>query len=153
MAWRTKCYECGQDAPITRPLYEKQSLLENGDLGLAIATYEAHPRRPTDTRSRSSVSRTVPQYQMRKAHSTTPGADPPQVAPRSSPPRNTKKSELDHATPTQPIAHRILPAHLDCDGPRRVRVGNVGAMVRAVVTGTALSFARTGTSSEAACRS
>ena len=51
MAWRTKCDECGQDAPITRPHYAKQSLLENGDLGLAIATYEALPRRPTDSRS------------------------------------------------------------------------------------------------------
>ena len=91
MAWRAKCYECGQDAPITRPLYAKQSLLETGDLGLAIATYEAHPRRPTDTRSCSAVSTTVPQYQMRKAHSTTPGQDPPQVAPQSTPPRKPKK--------------------------------------------------------------
>jgi hypothetical protein len=91
MPWRAKCSECGQDAPITRPLYTKQSLLENGDLGLAIATYEAHPRRPTDTRSCSAVSTTVPQYQMRKAHSTTPGEDPPQVVPRSSSPRKTQK--------------------------------------------------------------
>ena len=91
MAWRAKCYECEQDAPITRPLYPKQSLLEQGDLRLAIATYEAHPRRPTDTRSCSAVSTTVPQYQMRKAHSTTPDEDPPRVAPRSSPLRRTKK--------------------------------------------------------------
>ena len=91
MAWRAKCYECGQDAPITQPLYPKQSLLEQGDLRLAIATYEAHPRRPTDTRSCSAVSTTVPQYQMRKAHSTTPGEDPPRVVLRSSPPRKTKK--------------------------------------------------------------
>src|SRR5215472_1064553 len=60
VARRAKCYECGQDAPITRPLYAKQSLLENGDLWLAIATYEAHPRRPTDTRSCSAVSKSVP---------------------------------------------------------------------------------------------
>ena len=91
MAWRAKCYECGQDAPITQPLYPKQSLLEKGDLGLAIATYEAHPRRPADTRSCSAVSTTVPQYQMRKAHSTTPGEDPPRVVAQSSPPRRTKK--------------------------------------------------------------
>jgi hypothetical protein len=91
MAWRAKCYECGQEVPITRPLYAKQSLLEDGDLGLAIATYEAHPRRPTDTRACSAVSTAVPQYQMRKAHSTTPGEDPPQVDPRSTPPRRTKK--------------------------------------------------------------
>jgi len=81
MAWRAKCYECGQDAPLDR-FYAKQSLLENGDLGLAIATYEAHPRRPTDTRSCFAVSTTVPQYQMRNARSTTPGEDPPRVAPR-----------------------------------------------------------------------
>jgi len=91
MAWRARCHECGQDAPITRPLYAKQSLLENGDLGLATATYEAHPRRPADTRGCAAVSTTVPQYQMRKAHSTTPGEDPPQVAPRSNQPRRTKK--------------------------------------------------------------
>jgi hypothetical protein len=91
MAWRAKCYECGQEVPITRPLYGKQSLLEDGDLGLAISTYEAHPRRPTDTRACSAVSTTVPQYQMRKALSTTPGEDLPQVAPRSTSPRRKKK--------------------------------------------------------------
>jgi len=67
------------------------SLLAEGDLGNAIATYEAHPRRPTDTRACSAVSTMVPQYQLRKAHSTTPGEDPPQVAPRSTPPPRTKK--------------------------------------------------------------
>ncbi len=87
MAWRARCYECGQEVPITRPLYEKQSLFASGDLGHATATYEAHPRRPADTRACSAVSTTVPQYQMRKAHSTTPGEDPPQVDPRSAPPR------------------------------------------------------------------
>src|SRR5262244_2324492 len=56
MAWRPQCYECGPEAPITRPLYAKHSLLENGDLGLARANYESHPRRPTDTRSCSAVS-------------------------------------------------------------------------------------------------
>ena len=66
-------HECGQEVPITRPLYGKQSLFADGDLGLALATYEAHPRRPTDAHSCSAVSKTVPQYQMRKAHSTTPG--------------------------------------------------------------------------------
>src|SRR5262249_52572189 len=79
------------------------SLLENGDLGLAIATYEAHPRRPTDTRLCSAAGTTVPQYQMRKAYSTTPGEDPPRVAPRSSPPRKTKKRQVhqcdSHARP------------------------------------------------------
>jgi hypothetical protein len=91
MAWRAKCYECGQDVPITRPLYAKQSLLAEGDLGNAIATYEAHARRPTDTRACSAVSTMVPQYQMRKAHSTTPGEDAPQMAPRSTPPPRRKK--------------------------------------------------------------
>jgi hypothetical protein len=89
MAWRAKCYECGQDAPITQPLYATQSLLENGDLGLATATYEVHPRRPTDTRSCSAVSTTVPQYQMRQARSTTPGDDPPQVAQAPRPKKKT----------------------------------------------------------------
>jgi hypothetical protein len=91
MPWRAKCYECGQEVSITRPLYEKQSLFSGGDLGHATATYEAHPRRPTDTRACSAVSTTVPQYQMRKAYSTTPGEDPPQVAPRRTSPRRTKK--------------------------------------------------------------
>jgi len=66
-------------------------MLAEGDLGHAIATYEAHPRRPADTRACSAVSTTVPQYQMRKAHSTTPGEDPPRVVAQSSPPRRTKK--------------------------------------------------------------
>src|SRR6266850_1915556 len=35
MAWRARCYECGQEVPITRPLYGKQSLFEEGDLGHA----------------------------------------------------------------------------------------------------------------------
>ncbi len=91
MAWRATCYECGQEVPITRPLYAKQPFFAAGDLGLASATYEGHPRRPTDTRACSTVSTMVPQYQMRKAHSTTPGEDPPQVAPRSTPPRKTRK--------------------------------------------------------------
>src|SRR5438093_13169770 len=101
MAWRARCYDCGQEAPITRPLYGKQSLFADGDLGLAIATYGAHPRKPTDTRSCSAVSKTVPQYQMRKAHSTTPGEDPPQVAPRSTPPRRTSRRQVAHGTPEQ----------------------------------------------------
>jgi hypothetical protein len=92
MTWRARCYECGQEVTITRPLYDQQSLLEGGDLGLAIATYEAHPRRPTDIRSCAAVSKTVPQYQMRHAYSTTPGEDPPQVNPRGVPRRRGKKS-------------------------------------------------------------
>ena len=91
MPWRAKCYECGQEAPITRPLYGTQSLFVAGDLGHATATYEAHPRRLTDPRSCGSVSKTVPQYQMRHAHSTTPGEDPPQVVPRARP-RPKKKT-------------------------------------------------------------
>ena len=91
MPWRAKCYECGQDAPITRPLYGKQSLFAAGDLGHALATYETHPRRLTDTRSCGSVGKAVPQYQMRQAHSTTPGEDPPQVVPRALP-RPKKKT-------------------------------------------------------------
>jgi hypothetical protein len=90
MAWRAKCYECGQEVPITRPLYGKQSLLAEGDLGRATASYEAHPDRPPDPRPCSAVSKTVPRYQLRKAHSTTPGQDPPQ-GPGHIPPRRTKK--------------------------------------------------------------
>src|SRR2546422_8836461 len=97
MAWRAKCYECGQDVPITRPLYGKQSLFADWDLGLAIATYEAHPCRPTDTRPCSAVSKTVPQYQMRKAHSTPPGEDPPREHPRSTPPRKIRNRQVAHA--------------------------------------------------------
>jgi hypothetical protein len=61
MPWRAKCYECGQEAPITRPVYETLSSYAEGDLGRATASYEAHPCRPTDTRPCSAVSKTVPQ--------------------------------------------------------------------------------------------
>jgi len=56
MAWRARCYECGQDVPITRPLYGKQSLFADGDLGLAIATYEAHPCSPFNSQCLASDS-------------------------------------------------------------------------------------------------
>jgi len=56
MAWRAKCYECGQDAPITRPLYGKQSLLEDGDLGLAnLRGPSAHADWPPSVSLRSEV--------------------------------------------------------------------------------------------------
>jgi hypothetical protein len=91
MPWRAECYECGREAPITRPVFETRASYAEGDLGRASASYEAHPRRPSDTRSCSAVSKSVPQYQMRKAHSTIPGEDPPQVDPRSASPRRTRK--------------------------------------------------------------
>ena len=55
MPWRARCYECGQEAPITRPAYETLSSYAESDLGRASASYEAHPRRPTDTRSCASA--------------------------------------------------------------------------------------------------
>jgi len=91
MAWRAKCYECGQDAPITRPVFATLAAHAEGDLGRATASYEAHPDRPPGPRPCSAVSKTVPQYHMRQAHSTTPGEDPPQVDPRSTTPRMTRK--------------------------------------------------------------
>jgi len=57
MAWRAKCYECGQDAPITRPLYGKQSLLEDGDLGLVQPTRAIRARRLTPVRALPSAKR------------------------------------------------------------------------------------------------
>jgi len=78
-----------QEAPITRPLYEKRSVFAEGDLGHAIATYETHPRTPTGTRSCGSVGKIVPQYQMRQARSTTPGDNPPQVAQAPRPKKKT----------------------------------------------------------------
>jgi len=83
MPWRAECYECGREAPISRPVFEAQAWYAEGDLGRATASYEAHPRRPTDVRSCASVGKIVPQYQMREAHSTTPGEDPPQLDPRA----------------------------------------------------------------------
>ncbi len=65
---------------------------------LGWPTYEGHPRTPTDTRACSAVSKTVPQYQMRQAHSTTPGEDPPQVDPRSIPPGRPGKRLICPAT-------------------------------------------------------
>jgi hypothetical protein len=91
MPWRTKCYECGQEAPITVPVFVTLPSYAEGDLGHATATYETHPRRPTDPRSCASVSKTVPQYQMRQAYSTTPGKDPPQVAPQALPRSKKRK--------------------------------------------------------------
>jgi hypothetical protein len=48
--WRAKCYECEQEAPITVPAFETLTSFAEGDLGHATATYEAHPRWPSDTR-------------------------------------------------------------------------------------------------------
>ena len=77
MPWRAKCYECGQVVGITRPVFETASLFATGNLQAATASYEAHARKPGDSRSCCAVSKVVPQYQMREAYSTTPGEDPP----------------------------------------------------------------------------
>jgi hypothetical protein len=82
VAWRAKCYECGQVVGITRPVFETASLFAAGNLPAATASYEAHAGRPGDTRRCSGVGKVVPQYQMRGASSTTPGEDPPTVDPR-----------------------------------------------------------------------
>src|SRR5882724_8532604 len=123
MAWRARCYECGQDVPITRPLYGKQSLFEEGDLGHATATYEAHPRRPTDTRACSAVSKTVPQYQMRQAHSTTPGEDPPQVAHEAPRLEGQGRGRWIMRLPRRAPLLLALSLLTSADSPRRVRVG------------------------------
>ena len=83
MAWRAKCYECGQVVGITRPVFETASLFAAGHLQAATASYEAHARKPGDSRLCSAVRKVVPQYQIREAYSTTPGEDPP--IPRRSP--------------------------------------------------------------------
>ena len=75
--WRAKCYECGQVVGITRPVFETASSFAAGNLQAATASYEAHARKPGDSRFCSSVSKVVPQYQMREAYSTTPGEDLP----------------------------------------------------------------------------
>lgn len=82
MPWRAKCYECGEEAGITRPRFETVSSLVVGDLQAATAFYETHPRSPTDTRSCSGAGKVIPKYQMREAYSTTPGEDPPDLDPR-----------------------------------------------------------------------
>ena len=76
---------------LPRPVFATLAAHAEGDLGCATASYEAHPDRPPGPRPCSAVSKTVPQYQMRKAHSTTPGEDPPQLDPRSTTPRRTRK--------------------------------------------------------------
>jgi len=75
--WRAKCYECGQVVGITRPVFETAPLFAAGNLQTATSSYEAHARKPGDSRSCCAVSKVVPQYQMREAYSTTPGEDPP----------------------------------------------------------------------------
>ena len=70
-------------------LIERETMLTCVERSRYHNTYRT--RRPTDTRACSAVSATVPQYQMRKAYSTTSGVDPPQVDPRSASPRRTTK--------------------------------------------------------------
>jgi len=86
MPWRAKCYECGQEAGITRPVFEAlSSFLAGGeryDLQSATASYATHSRSATDTRPCSGVGKAVPKYQMREAYSTTPDEDPPLPDPR-----------------------------------------------------------------------
>ena len=86
MPWRAKCYECGQGAGITRPVFETLSSLfaegERYDLQSATAFYATHSRSATDLRRCSGVGEAVPKYQMREAYSTTPDEDPPDLDPR-----------------------------------------------------------------------
>lgn len=77
MAWRAKCYECGQGAGITRPVIEPLSEFLLGDLGNAVAHYETHPRSQADTRSCGGSGMAVPKYHMRGAYSTPPDEDQP----------------------------------------------------------------------------
>jgi len=55
MAWRAKCYECGQDVPITRPVFATAAAHAEGDLGRAAASYEAHLARPPASHPCSAV--------------------------------------------------------------------------------------------------
>ena len=82
MPWRGKCYECEQEAGITRPIFETLSLFLEGDLQDATAFYETHPRSQTDTRTCSGAGKTIPKYQIREAYSTTPGENLPNLDPR-----------------------------------------------------------------------
>src|SRR5205814_7185520 len=88
MPWRAKCYECGQEAGITRPVFETFSsfavVVEGGryDLQSATAFYATHSRSTTDTRPCSGVGKAVPKHQIREAYSTTPSEDPPDLDPR-----------------------------------------------------------------------
>lgn len=85
MPWRAKCYECGQEAGISRPVFETFSSFavvvegERYDLQSAKAFYATHSRSATDTRPCSGVGKAVPKYQMREAFSTTPDEDPPEL--------------------------------------------------------------------------
>jgi len=56
MPWRAKCYECQQEAGISRPFFETKdlflasTLLEKQILEKAVAHYETHPRSAADAR-------------------------------------------------------------------------------------------------------
>src|SRR5438132_10510451 len=39
MPWRAECYECGREAPITRPVFEPGASYAEGNLGRASASY------------------------------------------------------------------------------------------------------------------
>ena len=93
MPWRAKCYECEQEAGITRPLFQTRGsylawTLLDKNLENAVAYYETHPRSAAGARSCGGVGKTVPKYHMRLAHSTTPDEDPPTWGSRRPPTSN-----------------------------------------------------------------
>ena len=83
MPWRTRCYECQEEASISRPFFETKdlflrwTLMEEKILEHAIAHYEAHPKTTTDSRPCSGTGKSVPRANMFLAYSTTPEEDPP----------------------------------------------------------------------------
>ena len=83
MPWRTRSYECQEEAAISRPFFETRdlflrwTLLEEKILEHAIAHYEAHTRGPDDSRPCSGTGKSVPRANMVLAYSTTPEEDPP----------------------------------------------------------------------------
>jgi hypothetical protein len=82
MPWRAKCYECEQEAGITRPHFETKDsypvwTLLDQNLENAVAYYENHPRSAADARPCGGVGKHLPKFHMRLAHSTTPDEDPP----------------------------------------------------------------------------
>lgn len=96
MPWRAKCYECQQEAGISRPFFETKdlflasTLLERKILEKAVSHYETHPRSAVDARPCSGVGMQVPSAHMLLAYSTTPDEDSPtwgRQAPRR--PRQT----------------------------------------------------------------
>ena len=84
MPWRAECYECEQEAGITRPVGPMSMILmkDEQDAEVAKAYYLPHPRSPVDPRPCTGANTVVPKSKMRTAYTTTPGEDPPTLDPQ-----------------------------------------------------------------------